>query len=213
MINIIIVDNHKTVIDNIKTIITRNSKIRTVAEAYDGYECLSVVNKNNPDIVILDMDMPNLDGMQTLQIMRQQNMTQKVIMISDKEEIEDVIKAMDLGADGFILKTSLKQELLDAIISVSNDETYVQSKLNDELNAKLAQRDSVNVKLENLTKREIEILKLVAAGMLNKEIASTLNISERTVKNHIYSIFKKIDVTDRTHAAVYAIKNNLIDIK
>lgn len=213
MINIVIVDNHKAVIDNIKTIITRNSKIRAVAEAYDGYECLSVVNKNNPDIVILDMDMPNLDGMQTLQIMRQQNMSQKVIMISDKEEIDDVIRAMDLGADGFILKTSLKQELLDAIISVYNDETYVQNKLNDELNAKLAQRDSVNVKLENLTKREIEILKLVADGMLNKEIASTLNISERTVKNHIYSIFKKIDVTDRTHAAVYAIKNNLINIK
>ena len=128
-------------------------------------------------------------------------------------EIEYLIKALDIGCDGYVLKDSNFETLKKAIFAVYSGETYIEPSLMPLLNASLAERDVLKEKVSDLTRRELEVLKMIASGAFNKEIASTLNISERTVKNHVSNIFKKIGVSDRTQAAVFAIKNDIISIK
>ena len=136
----------------------------------------------------------------------------KVLILTVHNEVEYLLKAVDIGVDGYILKDSESSELKKAINHVLNGENYIQPSLIPALNSRLVNRDIDKEKIDALTKRELEVLIQVASGMFNKEIATALNISERTVKNHISNIFKKIDVNDRTQAAVFAIKNNLINL-
>lgn len=213
MINIVIADDHKMVREGLKQLLELEPSFLVVGEASDGYECLNIVNKVNPDIVLLDINMPNLDGLQTLKIMRQQGMTNKVILLTINSDADYVIKAMEYKCNGYVLKDSDFDTLKNAITIVEDGETYVEPSLTTEVNSNLVKRDVVKDKLEELTVRELEVLKMLAKGLLNKEIAVTLNISERTVKNHVSNIFKKINVSDRTQAAVFAIKNNIVDIK
>ena len=200
-VNIVIADDHKMVREGLKCLLELDKAYNVVGEAGDGYECLDVVSKTNPDIIIMDINMPNLDGLQTLKIMRQENINKKVIMVTLYDDVDYLIKNSDFA----ILK--------DAIDSVEKNEIYVEPSLTVMLNSSLARRDVKKSMIDSLTKRELEILKLIAQGLLNKEIAAMLNISERTVKNHISNIFKKIDVSDRTQAAVFAIKNGIVEIK
>ena len=199
--------------EGLKQLLDFEKELKVIGEAGDGYECLNLTNKLKPDIVLLDLNMPNLDGLQVLEIMKQQKMDCKIIILTIHKEIDYLVKALDVGCEGYVLKDSDFDTLKNAIISVYNGDTYIEPTLTPMLNASLAERDVLRDKLNELTKREIEVLKMIAGGALNKEIASTLNISERTVKNHVSNIFKKINVSDRTQAAVFAIKNNLVSIK
>ena len=136
----------------------------------------------------------------------------KVLILTVHNEIEYLLRAIDIGVDGYILKDSESSELKKAIHILMNGENYIQPNLIPALNNRLITRDADREKIDSLTKREMEVLIQVANGMFNKEIANELHISERTVKNHISNIFKKIDVSDRTQAAVFAIKNDLIKL-
>lgn len=212
-VNILLADDHRMVREGLKQLLETDSEINVVAEAGDGYECLNLTNKTKPDIVLLDINMPNMDGIQVLNIMKQQKMLCKVIVLTTHNEIEYLVKALEIGCDGFILKDSDFDTLKKAIFSVYSGETYIEPSLMPLLNSSLAERDVLKEKVSDLTRREMEVLKMIASGAFNKEIALTLNISERTVKNHVSNIFKKIGVSDRTQAAVFAIKNNIISIK
>lgn len=212
-VNILLADDHRMVREGLKQLLETDSEINVVAEAGDGYECLNLTNKTKPDIVLLDINMPNMDGIQVLNIMKQQKMLFKVIVLTIHNEIEYLVKALEIGCDGFILKDSDFDTLKKAIFSVYSGETYIEPSLMPLLNSSLAERDVLKEKVSDLTRREMEVLKMIASGAFNKEIALTLNISERTVKNHVSNIFKKIGVSDRTQAAVFAIKNNIISIK
>ena len=134
------------------------------------------------------------------------------MVLTVHNEVEYLLKAVDIGVDGYIMKDAEFAELKNAINCIMQGETYIQPSLVPALNNRLVSRDIDKEKINSLTKRELEVLIEVANGMFNKEIATSLNISERTVKNHISNIFKKIDVSDRTQAAVFAIKNNLIKL-
>ncbi len=213
MINIVIADDHKMVREGLKQLLELESSFAVVGEASDGYECLNIVNKEKPDIVLLDINMPNLDGLQTLKIMRQQKMTNKVILLTINSDADYVIRAMEYKCNGYVLKDSDFDTLKNAINLVAEGEIYIEPSLTTDINSNLVKREIVKEKLEELTVREIEVLKMLSKGLLNKEIAATLNISERTVKNHVSNIFKKINVSDRTQAAVFAIKHNIVDIK
>ena len=136
----------------------------------------------------------------------------KVIILTVHNEIEYLLKANDLNVDGYILKDSESEILKNAIYSVNNGENYIQPELIPLLNSTMIHKDIDKEKIDSLTKREVEVLKSISAGLLNKEIAINLGISERTVKNHISNIFKKINVADRTQAAVFAIKNNIVKL-
>lgn len=214
-VNILLADDHMMVREGLKQLLEMDDDINVVGEAGDGYECLNYANKTQPDIILLDINMPNLDGLQVLNIIKSQKMKCKVIVLTIHNEVEYLIKALDEGCDGYILKDSDFDTLKKAILSVYKGETYIEPSLVPLLNVRLAERDLMRDKdkTKELTRREIEVLKMIAAGSSNKEIASVLNISERTVKNHISNIFKKIDVSDRTQAAVFAIKNDIITLK
>lgn len=212
-VNILLADDHRMIREGLKQLLEMDPGIEVVGEAGDGYECLNLANKTKPNIVLLDLNMPNLDGIQVLSIMKQQKMICKVIILTIHNEVDYLIKALDNGCDGYVLKDSDFDTLKKAIYSVYSGDTYIEPSLMPLLNASLAERDVLKEKVSDLTKRELEVLKMIASGAFNKEIALTLNISERTVKNHVSNIFKKIGVSDRTQAAVFAIKNNIISIK
>lgn len=212
-IKVLIADDHKMVREGLKQLLEIDGDIEVIGEAGDGYECLNLTNKTNPDVVLLDLNMPNLDGLQVLNIMKQQKMPCKIIVLTINNEVDYLLNALDAGCDGYVLKDSDFDTLKSAIMTVYEGEQYIEPSLVPFLNSSLAERDVMMEKIHDLTKRELEVLKLVAMGSFNKEIGASLNISERTVKNHVSNIFKKIGVSDRTQAAVFAIKNNLITIK
>ena len=152
------------------------------------------------------------NGIEVLKEIRSNKLNVKVLILTVHNEVDYLLKAMDIGVDGYILKESEFSELKKAINTVLSGETYIQPSLIPILNNRMVSRDKDKDKIDELTKRELEVLIEVANGKLNKEIANELKISERTVKNHISNIFKKIDVSDRTQAAVFAIKNDLIKL-
>ena len=207
-VNILLADDHLMVREGLKQVLELDHDIDVISEASDGYECLNLINKTHPDVVLLDINMPNLDGLQVLSIMKQQKMKSKVIMLTIHKDVDYLIEALDAGCDGYVLKDSDSETLKKAIFDVYNGETFIEPSLTVLLNSSLAERDVMKDKLSELTKREVEVLKLIASGMFNKEIASTLCISERTVKNHVSNIFKKIEVSDRNRLRKIGRKTN-----
>lgn len=212
MIKIMLVDDHNLIREGIKQLIEFNDDMKVVCEASNGNDCLEKLNDNPVDIILLDINMPVKNGIDVLADIRKKNIPVKVLMLTVHNEVEYLVKATDIGVDGYILKDAGFEELKSAIHSIMNGENYIQPKLVPSLNSYLIRTDTDRDKIKSLTRRELDVLKLLAVGGFNKDIAVKLNISERTVKNHISNIFKKIDVTDRTQAAVFAIKNNLITI-
>ena len=211
-IKVMIADDHVLMREGIKQLLEFDGTIEVIAEANDGVDCLEKLRYVKPDVLLLDINMPNMNGIEVLQRIKEFDLPIKIMMLTVHNEVEYLIKAVDTGADGYILKDSGSAELKKAIYIVMTGENYIQPSLIPALNSRLVARDEDKEKIESLTKRELEVLIQVANGMFNKEIATSLDISERTVKNHISNIFKKIDVADRTQAAVFAIKNNLIKL-
>ena len=213
MIRVLIADDHKMVREGLRRILEFDGEIQVIDEADNGEECIKKIRSSKPDIVLLDINMPVMNGIEALQEIRKKKLKTKVIILTVHNEIEYLLRAVDIGIDGYVLKDSDAHELIRAVTSVYEGDKFIQPSLILLLNSKLIARDLDAERLEQLSKREIEVLKLVAVGMFNKEIGVELGISERTVKNHLSSIFKKIDSSDRTQAAVFAIRNGLVDIK
>ena len=207
-----IADDHILFREGLKKLLEPEQQFEVVGEAGDGVEAFTKIEEVKPDVLLLDINMPGMDGFEVLMKMRENETKIKVILITYHDEMDYLLRAINLGVDGYLLKKTNYIELKDAILSVMSGERYIQPSMIPELTVKLTQQDKDNEKIRNLTRRELEVLQSLAVGMYNKEIANKLNISERTVKNHISNIFKKICVTDRTQAAVFAIKNNLITI-
>ena len=213
MIRVLIADDHKMVREGLRRILEFDGEIQVIDEADNGEECIKKIRSSKPDIVLLDINMPVMNGIEALQEIRKKKLKTKVIILTVHNEIEYLLRAVDIGIDGYVLKDSDAHELIRAVTSVYEGDKFIQPSLIPLLNSKLIARDLDAERLEQLSKREIEVLKLVAVGMFNKEIGVELGISERTVKNHLSSIFKKIDSSDRTQAADFAIRNGLVDIK
>lgn len=207
-----IADDHSMVREGIKALLELDGDIKVIEEAVDGNDCLDKLKKTKPDVLLLDINMPNLNGIEVLKNIRSHKMNVKVLVLTVHNEVEYLMKAIDIGVEGYILKDSESSELKSAIYEICKGESYIQPSLIPLLNAKRIEKSKDSDKIHELTKRELEVLTLLAVGMYNKEIAEKLDISERTVKNHISNLFKKIGVTDRTQAAVFAIRNNLIRI-
>lgn len=207
-----IADDHSMVREGIKQLLELDGDIVVIGEASDGVECLKLLEEKLPQALLLDINMPNMNGLEVLEKIKEKEIDTRVIILTVHNEVEYLLKAVEIGIDGYMLKDSSSDELKKAIYSVIEGESYIQPNLIPILNSKMVERDVEREKLALLTKRELEVLKLMAVGSYNKEIGEKLDISERTVKNHISSIFKKIDVSDRTQAAIFAIRNNLINI-
>ena len=212
MIKIMLVDDHALIREGIKQLLEFDGTMKVIAQACDGQDCLNQLENVKPDILLLDINMPNGNGIDVLKEIKNKHLPVKILILTVHSEVDYLLQAVDIGANGYILKDSGSEELKNAIHTIVNGDSYIQPNLIPSLNARLINRDTDQDKISLLTKREIEILTLLAGGLLNREIATNLNISERTVKNHISSIFKKIDVSDRTQAAVFAIRNNIVKL-
>ena len=209
---VVIVDDHSMVREGLKQLLELDGDVEVIGEACDGVECLVLLEKVLPQVLLLDINMPNMNVLEVLERLKQNNVDVKVIILTVHNEIEFLLKAVEIGIDGYLLKESNSSELKKAIFHVIEGETYIQPSMIPLLNSKMVERDIEKEKINLLTRRELEVLKLLSVGLYNKEIGKKLDISERTVKNHISSIFKKIDVTDRTQAAVFSIRNKLINV-
>lgn len=216
-IRVLIVDDHSLVRQGLSQILSLEPDMEVVGEAKDGEECLQKVKNLEPDVTLLDINMPNVNGIKALRKLKDMNQETKVIILTFHEEIEYLFETFNLGANGYIVKDAESDVLIHGIREVYNGVSYVYptmaegdaNQLNMLRKGEINGTDSPTVKL---TKREYEILTLIADGMNNKDIANTLFISEKTVKNHVSNIFKKIKVNDRTQAAIYAYRNKIKSI-
>lgn len=209
-IEIIIADDHMMIREGLKQLLELDGTMKVIAEANDGEECLNLLNKNiHPDILLLDINMPKKNGIEVLEYIKQNKILVKVLILTVHNEVEYLLKAVDIGIDGYLLKDSSYDELKEAIDVIISGNTYIQPSLLPALNESMEDYALDKEKIEWLTKRELDVLRLISKGCSNKKISDELTISERTVKNHISHIFRKIDVEDRTQAAVFAIQNKI----
>lgn len=209
-IEIIIADDHMMIREGLKQLLELDGTMKVIAEANDGEECLNLLNKKiHPDILLLDINMPKKNGIEVLEYIKQNKIPVKVLILTVHNEVEYLLKAVDIGIDGYLLKDSSYDELKEAIDVVISGNTYIQPSLLPALNESMDDYALDKEKIECLTKRELDVLRLISEGCSNKKISDELTISERTVKNHISHIFRKIDVEDRTQAAVFAIRNKI----
>ena len=203
-INIMITDDHSMIREGLKNLLELDGDIKVIAEAENGEDCLDKLKTFRPDVLLLDINMPKMNGLEVLKALKDRKSKVKVLVLTVHNETEYLMKAVDIGINGYVLKDSESAELKKAIFTIADGETYIQPSLIPALNSKMIQKNEDELKIDALTKREMEVL--------NRDIAKEMKISERTVKNHISSIFKKLEVTDRTQAAVFAIRNNIIQI-
>ena len=211
-IKIMIADDHSMIREGLKNLLELDGDIQVIAEAVDGEDCLNKLQVVKPDVLLLDINMPKKNGLEVLKSLKSKKSKLKVLVLTVHNEIEYLMKAVDIGVNGYVLKDSESAELKKAIFTVAEGESYIQPTLIPALNAKMIETNKDAEKIQSLTKRELDVLKLLAVGMYNKEVGKRLEISERTVKNHVSNIFKKLGVTDRTQAAVFAIRNTLVQI-
>lgn len=211
-IRVMIADDHPLVRQGIKQILELEEDIIVIGQASNGSEAVKIARECKPDVILMDINMPVANGIQAIKELRQDQSQFKIIVLTIHEDREYLFKTLQLGAEGYVLKDAEPYVLIDAIRNVYQGQTYIQSNMTKEL-VKEFNRVTLNEKenneYNNLTAREMEVLELIAEGMINKEIAKKLYISEKTVKNHVSSIFKKLNVSDRTQAAIYAFKNNI----
>lgn len=209
-IEIIIADDHMMIREGLKQLLELDGTMKVIAEANDGEECLNLLNRKiHPDILLLDINMPKKNGIEVLEYIKQNKIPVKVLILTVHNEVEYLLKAVDIGIDGYLLKDSSYDELKEAIDVVISENTYIQPSLLPALNESMEDYALDKEKIECLTKRELDVLRLISEGCSNKKISDGLSISERTVKNHISHIFRKIGVEDRTQAAVFAIRNKI----
>lgn len=211
-IKLMIVDDHALIREGLTKILEMEENFQIVFKASDGNEAIEYIKDNNLDIVLLDINMPNMNGIETLKKIKQINPSLKIIMLTVYDAREYLIETLNLGANGYMLKDAEADSLVKAIEAVYNGGSYIHPNLAGEL-FKEINRQRVNKSsksgVEALTKREYEVLLLIAEGMSNKDISEHLVISEKTVKNHVSSILRKLDLQDRTQAAIFAIKQKL----
>lgn len=209
MINIMLVDDHVLFRESLRVLIEKDKFIKVSCEAATMSECINCLRFHDVDIILLDITLGDENGLDILEFIRKKKINTKVIMLTMHKEVENLVRAMELKTNGYLLKTITHDELFTAIHDVYGGIDYIQPDLLPYLNNYLINKDIDREKINLLTARELELLKMIASGKKNLEIATNLNISERTVKNHLSHVFDKLKVADRTQAAVFAIRNNL----
>lgn len=182
-IEIIIADDHMMIREGLKQLLELDGTMKVIAEANDGEECLNLLNKKiHPDILLLDINMPKKNGIEVLEYIKQNKIPVKVLILTVHNEVEYLLKAVDIGIDGYLLKDSSYDELKEAIDVIISGNTYIQPSLLPALNESMEDYALDKEKIEWLTKRELDVLRLISKGCSNKKISDELTISERTVK-------------------------------
>jgi two-component system, NarL family, nitrate/nitrite response regulator NarL len=211
-IRIAIADDHPIFRDGLRKLLALEEDFKVVAEAKDGKEVLDILQREEPDILLLDLKMPGLDGLSTLQRLQAQKAKTKVIVLTASDDESEYVQAMKFGTSGIVLKQTATELLIKSIRKVYGGEIWLDSRTTAAVMKQFAAPGDASAKDRErspLSQREREIVVLVAQGFKNKEIAERMFISEQTVKNHLHNIFDKLGVSDRLELALYAIHKNI----
>jgi len=203
-IRVLIADDHTTVRAGLASIIDMEPDMIVVAEATNGREAVDLWRKDRPDVALLDLRMPKLDGVGVIDEIRQEEPSARIIILTTYDADNDIYRAIKAGAKGYLLKDARREELLDCIRKVNRGETSIPQALVEKLAAGMSS--------ETLTGRELGVLMLLARGKSNKEIGANLFISETTVKGHLHNIFTKLNVLSRTEAITVASRRGLLQL-
>ena len=216
IIRVVIADDHPIVRDGLRKLLSLEDDIQIVGEASDGHEVVRVVQETRPDIVVLDLRMPNLDGLGALQALQTVEVKPKVIVLTASEDKNEFVQAMKLGCSGIVLKQTAPELIVKSVRKVFAGEIWLDSHTTAAVMRQFAQPTDVmgsqpgrGRERSPLSQREREIVTLVAQGYKNREMAEKMFISEQTVKNHLHNIFDKLGVSDRLELALYAIHKGL----
>src|ERR1700685_942938 len=216
MVRIVIADDHPIVRDGLKKLLLLEDDFEIVGEASDGREVLDRVQELDPDVLLLDLRMPNLDGLSALQALQQTNKRTRVIVLTASEDKNEFVQAMKLGCSGIVLKQTAPELIVKSIRKVHGGEIWLDSHTTAAVMRQFAAPGEISGggsgktrERSPLSQREREIVQLVAQGYKNKEMAEKMFISEQTVKNHLHTIFDKLGVSDRLELALYAIHKGL----
>jgi two-component system NarL family response regulator len=204
-IRVLIADDHPIVRDGLNAVINDQADMEVVAEAANGQEAVELAQQHRPDVLLIDLRMPRLDGLETIQRIRAQWPQARIVILTTYDGDEDIYRALQAGAQAYLLKDSPRADLLDTIRVVRAG----RKRIPFEVAAKLAERISAS----ELTDRELEVLELIVAGCSNKEIGQALVIAEGTVKAHVNSILSKLGVHDRTQAATEALRRGIVHLE
>jgi DNA-binding NarL/FixJ family response regulator len=204
VIRVMAVDDHPLMMAGIVGEINAQTDMRVVAEACDGDEALALFRKHRPDITLMDIRMPKVDGIATIASIHEQFPQARIIVLTTSAGDVQAVRAFKAGAVGYLLKNLLRTELVETIRSVHRGHKRIPPEI--------AQQIAEHAADDSLTTRELEVLRRVAKGNSNKVIASDLNISEHTVKNHLKSILSKLNASDRTHAVMIALQRGFLEM-
>jgi len=208
---LVVVDDHPLMRQGIIQLLALEPSFNVVGEASNGRDALAVVLEQDPDVVLMDLNMKGMDGIESLKLLRENDVGAKIIMFTVSDENEDVINALRSGADGYLLKDMEPEDLLDRLRAAITGQMVLSPELMHVLASELRNDPKVpkEPEVSSLTKREKEILKQIAAGQSNKQIGRKFDITEGTVKVHVKNLLKKMNLRSRVEAAVWAVENKL----
>ncbi len=214
-ITILVVDDHAVVREGLRTFLGLQDGFEIVGEAADGEEAVEKAEQLDPDVILMDLVMPNRDGVSAMQVLKARASRSRVIVLTSVLEDDRLLPALEAGAAGYLLKNSQPAELARAVRAAHAGEAIIDPTVAARLVHALSERGPVAARdttmLDHLTGREHDVLMLIARGRSNKRIALELGISEKTVKTHVGHLLAKLGVTDRTQAAVLAVQNGLVE--
>ncbi|MBT2725607.1 response regulator transcription factor [Bacillus sp. ISL-75] len=209
---VLIADDHHVVRRGLVFFLRTQKDLEIIGEAANGKEAVEQAKLLKPDIILMDLVMPEMDGIQATKTIKQEQPDIKIMMLTSFSDQDHVIPALEAGASGFQLKDIQPDELVTSIKKIIGGENQLHPKATSHLLANLSNKNKQEKNLlAELTKRELDVLKEIANGKSNKEIAASLFITEKTVKTHVSNLLSKLELADRTQAALYAVKNQLVD--
>ncbi len=212
-IRILIVDDHDIVREGQRALIETEQGMELVGEAKNGIEAVELAEKLQPDVILMDLHMPKKDGVEAITEIKGENPDSRILVLTSFNEDEKVYAAIKAGAMGYLLKDSSPQKILKSIRKVYQGETSIGPRIAQKLMREIQRTSDSPPTEEPLTIREVEVIKLIAEGLSNQEIAERLVISERTVRTHVTNILGKLHLANRTQAALYALREGLADLE
>jgi NarL family two-component system response regulator LiaR len=209
-ISVLLVDDHAVVRQGLCTFLELQADIEIVGEAQDGAEAVELVQEKVPDVVLMDLIMPKMDGIEATRAIGKTSPGTKVLVLTSFAEDDKVFPAIKAGAMGYLMKDASPNQLAEAIRAVYRGETPLHPEIAKKLMREFASPESSTLQQDDLTPRELEVLSLIAQGMSNRQIAEHLVLSPKTVKTHVSNILSKLHLADRTQAAIYALKKGIV---